>query len=81
VRNVERKEQVAKKEPAKKRGKERQYTDAELLEAVRKHHNLTSSEWRKQKIKPSVRAISKRFGGWKAARKKAGIVEKEKGGK
>lgn len=70
---------MEKKEKAVK--KERKYTDEELLDAIRKHPNLSSNKWREKKIKPSVRAISKRFGGWKTARKQAGVVGKEKGGK
>ena len=63
--------------PEKKRGKEKKYTDEELLQAVRAHPNLTTSEWRKQHIKPSVRAITKRFGGWGKARVKAGLKEEK----
>ena len=57
---------------------EKKYTDEQLLDAIRKHPNTGSREWRTKHIKPSVRAIAKRFGGWKAARKRAGVVEVKK---
>lgn len=55
------------------------YTDEELLTALRECGRYVSTrKWREEGRRPSARIIETRFGNWKDAWKRAGIVVPEK---
>lgn len=55
-----------------------QYTDEDILEAIRNfyqnnHENPSKEQYKRLRKKPSVKTIEERFGSWSEALKKAGL--------
>lgn len=57
----------------------RSYSDEELLDALRRNSDKGVTQWGEEGITPSANTISKRFGSWNEARKKAGLKPRPKG--